>query len=383
MIKMSEEKYKKAANIIIKAGSLPFPVNDTLIEILKLLLSEEELEFINAFKRKTSQTMEQLTRSSKLSEAQILSFIKPLTKKGFIFNQPSSKGLMVYRLMPIVMVGVFEYIFMKKIEFSETEKKIAKMFEVYFDEIADFIQENYDMVLPVFEKMLPIDRTVPNLNKSVQGAEINISINEALDVPEEIVLPIQKVEKIIEKYDIIAIGHCFCRHHRDLLGKPCKQTDLRENCFTFGKSAKYVTEQGFARFVSKEEALKIMKASEEDGLVHKAFHPHSDINKDETSICNCCNDCCGTIEWWKMGLAAMINSTNYLAQVNEDLCEGCGTCIEYCSVDAIELDDNNIARVKSEFCIGCGVCSHFCPENAISLFEGMRRVFVPPPRLRK
>lgn len=248
---------------------------------------------------------------------------------------------------------------------------------------ADFIQENYDMVLPIFEKMLPIDRTVPNLNKSVQGAEINISINEAIDIPEEIILPIQKIEEIIEKYDVIAVGHCFCRHHRDLLGNPCKQTDLRENCFTFGKSAKYVTEQGFARLVSKEEALKLMKASEEDGLVHKAFHPHSDINKDETSICNCCNDCCGTIEWWKLGLAAMINSTNYLAQVNEDLCKGCGTCVEYCSVDAIKLDDNNIARVKSEFCIGCGVCSHFCPENAILLLEGMRRVFVPPPRLRK
>jgi heterodisulfide reductase subunit A-like polyferredoxin len=78
----------------------------------------------------------------------------------------------------------------------------------------------------------------------------------------------------------------------------------------------------------------------------------------------------------------MINSTNYLAQVNEDLCKGCGTCVEYCSVDAVELDENNIARIKSEFCIGCGVCAHFCPEDAISLLEGMRRVFVPPPRLR-
>jgi phage tail tape-measure protein len=65
---MSEEKYKKAANIILKAGSLPLPVNDTLVEILKLLLSEEELDFINAFKRKTSQTMEQLIKSSKQSE---------------------------------------------------------------------------------------------------------------------------------------------------------------------------------------------------------------------------------------------------------------------------------------------------------------------------
>jgi len=97
---MSEEKYKKTAHIIIKAGILPTPVNKTLIEILKLLLTEDELDFISAFKRKTSQTMEQLKKSSKMPEDQILSFVKRLAKKGFIFNQPSSKGLMVYRLLP-------------------------------------------------------------------------------------------------------------------------------------------------------------------------------------------------------------------------------------------------------------------------------------------
>ncbi len=75
---MSDEKYKKTAFVITKAGILPTPVNKTLIEILKLLLTEDELDFINAFKRKTSQTMEQLKKSSKLPETQILLFIKEL-----------------------------------------------------------------------------------------------------------------------------------------------------------------------------------------------------------------------------------------------------------------------------------------------------------------
>ena len=379
---MSDEKYKKAAHTIIKAGVLPTPVNKTLIEILKLLLTEEELDFIDAFKRKTSQTMEQLKKSSKLPEPQILSFVKGLAKKGFIFNQPSSKGLMVYRLLPLLMVGAFEYLYMKKIEHNEVDKKLAKMFSDYFEETRDFIQDNYDQVLPIFEKMLPLDRTMPILAKTIQGDEINLSINEEIEVPEEVILPIQKVEELIEKFDDISVGHCFCRHHRDLLGKPCKHTDLRENCFTFGKSARYIAEQGFGRSISKEEALDIMKKSEDDGLVHKAFHPHSDISKAETSICNCCKDCCGTLEWWRMGIVALINSTNFLSQVDPDLCSGCGTCVEKCPVDAIELNDSDIAEVNAEYCLGCGVCAHFCPENAITLLEGMRKVYVPPPRLR-
>ncbi|MHA1320525.1 MAG: ATP-binding protein [Promethearchaeota archaeon] len=379
---MSDEKYKKAAHTIIKAGVLPTPVNKTLIEILKLLLTEDELDFINAFKRKTSQTMEQLKKNSKLPESQILSFVKGLAKKGFIFNQPSSKGLMVYRLLPLLMVGAFEYLYMKKIEHNEVDLKLAKMFSDYFEETRDFIQANYDQILPVFEKMLPLDRTMPILADTIQGDEINLSINEEIEVPEEVILPIQKVEELIEKFDDISVGHCFCRHHRDLLGKPCKHTDLRENCFTFGKSARYIAEQGFGRSISKEEALDIMKKSEDDGLVHKAFHPHSDISKAETSICNCCKDCCGTLEWWRMGIVALINSTNFLSQIDPDSCSGCGVCVEKCPVDAIELNDSNIAVVNAEYCFGCGVCAHFCPENAITLLEGMRKVYVPPPRLR-
>jgi len=379
---MSDEKYKKAAHIIIKAGVLPTPVNKTLIEILKLLLTEDELDFINAFKRKASQTMEQLKKSSKLPETQILLFVKELAKKGFIFNQPSSKGLMVYRLLPLLMVGAFEYLYMKKIEHNEMDKKLAKMFSDYFEETRDFIQNNYDQILPVFEKMLPIDRTIPILADTTQGDEINLSINEEIEVPEEQILLTQKVEELIDKFDDISVGHCFCRHHRDILGEPCKHTDLRENCFTFGKSARYIAEQGFGRLISKEEALDIMKKSEDDGLVHKAFHPHSDITKAETSICNCCKDCCGTLEWWRMGMVALINSTNFLSQVDSDICSGCGTCVEKCPVDAIKLNDSDIAEVNAEYCLGCGVCAHFCPENAITLLEGMRKVYVAPPRLR-
>jgi Pyruvate/2-oxoacid:ferredoxin oxidoreductase delta subunit len=375
---MSVEKYKDAAKIIIRTGILPFPLTDTLLEILKFLIKEDELDFVMAFRRKYSQTIEELKKSSRLSEDKILKITESLAKKGVIFNQPSANGIIVYRLLPLMMVGPFEYLLMKPIKFTKEEKKLAILFKRLFDEAKDLIHDKYDLFVPVFQKLPPIDRTVPILHQRASGKELQININEIVEIPEDQVIPSQKVEDIINKFEDIAVGHCFCRQHKDLLGSPCKVTNLRENCFTFGKSARFCVEQGFQRMISKEEALELLKASEEMGLVHKAFHPHSDIAKEETSICNCCADCCATFELWREGVLPLINSTNYLSTVNEEICVGCGTCTKKCTVSAIQLNERNKADVNKSRCLGCGLCAHFCPEGAISLLEGMRKVYVPP-----
>jgi len=225
--------------------------------------------------------------------------------------------------------------------------------------------------------MPPIDRTVPVV-KNKDGEKIEITINRDLEVPTEQILPAQKIEEIIEKSDDIAVGHCFCRQQREVLGDPCKQIDSLENCFTLGKSARHTSNHGFARMVSKEEALEILKKCEEAGLVHKAYHLHSDIQKEEVAICNCCLDCCPNSR--NVVFIPLNNATNFLAEINQDLCVGCQTCIEKCHMGAIELNDDNKAERIEEYCIGCGVCAYFCPENAISLTGGKRIVNVIPAR---
>ena len=63
---MSEEealykRYKKAASAIINAGPMPFPISETFIEILKLYLDEDDLDFVKAFKtRRNNQTIAQI-----------------------------------------------------------------------------------------------------------------------------------------------------------------------------------------------------------------------------------------------------------------------------------------------------------------------------------
>jgi len=380
---MDKQKVTKAARIIVKSGMLPFPITDTLIEIMELLYEEEELDFvIKAFKRKPSQTMEQLLKSSKMSEEDILKNINSLASKGALFNQPSSQGLMVYRLLPLIMVGIFEYQYMKKIQFTDDELKIAKLFEKLFDEVRDAIQDRYDMMSKMFETIPPTDRTVPIL-ESADGKEINVEINEAIEVSPDKIVPSQKVTGIIDKFEDIAVAYCFCRQHQELLGHNCDHKPPGESCFTFGKSARFVVENGFGRMITKDEAKEILKNCIDAGLVHKAYHPHGNITKEETSLCNCCKDCCGTFGLWKGGTVPMVNATNYLASTIEDLCTGCGTCVEKCPVDALELNNDGKAERNEAWCIGCGVCAHFCPESAIKMLEGPRTVYVPPPKLRQ
>lgn len=55
-----------------------------------------------------------------------------------------------------------------------------------------------------------------------------------------------------------------------------------------------------------------------------------------------------------------------IAEVDEDLCIGCGICIKICPYNAISKDENGIAHVTEASCKGCGLCGATCPEKAIT-----------------
>jgi len=379
-----EDKYKNATGVVCKQGMFPFPLSETAITIIKRVVKKEaELDLICSFEDAASQTMDQLKQSSGFSEAEIERYADSLAKTGLLFNQPSSSGIMIYRLLPLVMIGLMEYRFMTKLSGSDEERELAELFETLLSELRSEIQKNYDSLEPLFAAAPAADRTVPT-NRTDDGKDIQIiKIDQSVEMPEDFVLPSQTVEDIINKFDDIAVGYCFCRQRRSLLGDRCATSAPMLNCFTFGKSARHTVAQGFAKKISREKALQIMKEAEAAGLVHKAFHPGSRENSPETSICNCCKDCCDTFNLWRNGTLPLINSTYHLSEIDREACTGCETCVDWCPTDAIALDDEGLAKRDENACIGCGVCARFCPENAISLREGLRRVYVQPPRLRE
>jgi len=51
--------------------------------------------------------------------------------------------------------------------------------------------------------------------------------------------------------------------------------------------------------------------------------------------------------------------------VNQQMCTGCGTCVEECRVGAIALDEQDLAAIDEQTCIRCGTCHDVCPEEAV------------------
>lgn len=60
-----------------------------------------------------------------------------------------------------------------------------------------------------------------------------------------------------------------------------------------------------------------------------------------------------------------------VANVDEDVCSGCGICVSICSYDAPEIIDvkgMTVSRVNTALCKGCGACGMACPSGAIQQY---------------
>lgn len=63
------------------------------------------------------------------------------------------------------------------------------------------------------------------------------------------------------------------------------------------------------------------------------------------------------------------------AEINSDVCQGCGVCQAFCRFAAITENYNPDGSVSFAVdplaCEGCGVCVYFCPEHAIEFPEAV------------
>jgi heterodisulfide reductase subunit A len=56
------------------------------------------------------------------------------------------------------------------------------------------------------------------------------------------------------------------------------------------------------------------------------------------------------------------------AVVNDELCAGCGMCVDVCPYDAPALDELwGVSRINAVLCKACGACAVTCPSKAIRL----------------
>ncbi len=319
-----------------------YPATESKIEIrlLERLFTEEEAELflqLSPLLQKPANVAKNLNRDPD----EIASMMELMAQKGLLFRQ--RKGDLVrYSAVPYV-VGIFEH-------------QLRRMDEGFARDHEEYFETAFGSTIQSFKT--PVLRTIP--------------INRQL-VANYPVAPYEDVLQIIENQKKIAIAPCVCRTTTRLAGKECEKP--MENCFSFGSHAEYYVENGMGRFITKEEAKKIIIKNEEAGLVMQPFN-----SQKMGGMCSCCGDCCGVLRSLKMhpSPAEMVQS-NYFAKVDEAECTGCETCVDRCQIEAIEVVDG-ISTIDLNRCIGCGLCVTTCPAEAIALIQKPEDQLYEPPK---
>ncbi|MGA2403682.1 MAG: 4Fe-4S binding protein, partial [Syntrophobacteraceae bacterium] len=193
---------------------------------------------------------------------------------------------------------------------------------------------------------------------------------------EQMIMPYEEARSIISGQDKIVVAPCICRREHKMMGAGCDRP--LEACLVFGLGAQYYEENGLGRPIGQQEALDILDQAEKTGLVLQPSNTRKVSN-----ICTCCGCCCQILKNLKLlPEPANYAASNYFAAVDQELCTACGTCMDRCQMEAIEMDGQS-ASVLRKRCIGCGLCVTTCPEEAIRLEQKPEAEKSIPPHDRR
>ncbi|TXT56151.1 MAG: hypothetical protein BAJALOKI2v1_630016 [Promethearchaeota archaeon] len=344
---MSIEEEDVFRNLQKHLDNMPigFPATESGIEIrvLKHLFNAEQAELATKlnFMPEPLEKIYRRVDKEKMTMKELEEKLDKMYQEGLInFGQ---RGETKYYLNAPLAIGIFEY-------------QVNNLTEDFLVDFREYMEEGFQE--EINSTKIPQLRTIP-IGKSL--------------TPEHSVARYEDIRNIIEEAGgPISVANCICKQGNDLLENPCKQTDLREVCFQFRTAAKLYLDKGLAREITKKEAFEIIEKAEEDGLVIQPGNAQR-----PSYICLCCGCCCEILQNQKrLAKPVQFFSSNYHAIVNDEICVGCGICVERCQMNALTIKRDK-SVVNYDRCIGCGVCVPTCPNEALSL-EKKKKVTIPP-----
>jgi len=327
-----EERYRALAEKIFMGNSALIPL------LFEMIADPEEADILLALPA----AAKGLAESYGKSEDEVQGMLDVLFRKGLVFKKQTPEGTL-YRTCRDLM------------QFHDASILWPEAPREYLDLWQRFMEEEWPAFSEIVDKILtkPVGRIVP-VGETVEGRQQ--------------ILAYEDVRQLIEEAGTIAVTNCTCRLTAQKCDRPV------EICLQIGKAGEYTIDRGSGREIDKEEALALLRKAEEAGLIHVTMNRAEDTH----FICNCCEDCCMTFPLMINKKLNLCDPSRFVARIDEELCAGCGDCLERCYFGARALEDErNVVVVTEDECMGCGLCQVVCKEGAITLEIVREEDFIP------
>ena len=343
---MSEDVYRELAQ---RLDAIPngFPATESGVELrlLARIFTPQEAALASVM-RLTRESVADIAGRVGTDADTAYSILKGMTRKGLILAK-KGEGQLIFGLMPFV-VGIYEE------QLPRMDEEMASLFEEYYQETGGgggLIQDP-----PPGHRVIPVEEAIPF---------------------EPEIFPYERASELLEGSKAWGVRECICRIQRGLIGKGCEHSV--ENCLVFAPIEGAFDRSDVTRAISKEEALQILRETEEEGLVHST----GNYRDGPYYICNCCTCSCAFLRSVaEFGVPTAIARSDFRALVDVEECSGCGDCVERCQFGALSVPDE-VCAVDYTHCVGCGLCTTICPTDALGLERRPGGEIPVPPANRK
>lgn len=333
------------------------PPTELLFKVLKVLFSEREAQLVSLLPIKpfTDEKAAAIWKIN-LNDARVI--LNDLADRGILLDY-EGEGNTTY-VLPPPMAGFFEFSLMRYRKDID-QKVLSELFYQYLNVEEDFIKDLFLKGETQLGRVF-VDESV-------------LTADNALHV-----LDYERASEVIKTASQIGIGVCYCRHKMEHVGKNCSAP--MDICMTFNGSAESLVRHGVARKIDIAEGLDLLSKAQDFNLVQFGENVQQRVN----FICNCCGCCCeALIAARKFGFLNPVHTTNFIPEIIEEKCNGCGKCVSLCPIEAMTLvtasdphkPGKKKAKLDNDQCLGCGVCLKGCKVNALQLKSRKERVLTP------
>ena len=333
------------------------PSSETLYKILSVLFSEREAAVVAQLPIKPF-TAEKASKILKMNLTETRNVLDELAGRAILVDM-EHEGQTSY-ILPPPMAGFFEFSMMRT-RGDVDQKLLAELFYQYLN-----VEEEFIKALFV--------RGETQLGRTFVHEPV-LTNDNALHV-----LDYERASEVMRTATHRGIGMCYCRHKMMHVGRNCDAP--MDICMTFNSTAASLTRHGYARTIDVSEGMDLLQQAYDNNLVQFGENVREHVN----FICNCCGCCCeAMIAQRKFGMLNPVHTSNFLPVVDDATCNGCGTCVNTCPVEAMTLVSANDAahpkakraKLDDDACLGCGVCLRTCPSKSLSLASRPERVLTP------